>query len=60
MVGKTIGVFVAVECKAPGKKSNTTPNQERQLAGIRAAGGIALVVDREEDLVDINAALTKE
>lgn len=52
MVGKTVGVFVAVECKAPGKKSTVTANQQKQLDGIRAAGGIALVVDNEADLVN--------
>lgn len=39
------GQFVGVETKAPGKRSNTTANQDRELAAIRAANGIALVVD---------------
>ena len=39
------GKFVGIECKAPGKRGNTTPNQDRELAAIRAANGVALVVD---------------
>lgn len=44
------GRFVGVETKAPGKSSNTTPNQDRELAAIRAAGGVSVVVDNAEDL----------
>lgn len=39
------GKFYAIETKAPGKRDNTTPNQKRELEGIRCAGGAALVVD---------------
>lgn len=39
--GRTLGI----EVKAPGKRSNTTELQKRQLEQIAAAGGIALVVD---------------
>ncbi len=52
MVGQTIGVFVAVECKAPGKEGTVTPNQQAQIAGIRNASGIALVVSMEDQLPD--------
>lgn len=45
MVGKTIGVFVAVETKAPGKIRNTTPNQRRNLTSIHKACGTAMVAD---------------
>ena len=45
MVGKKIGVFVAVETKAPGKEKNTTPNQKNVLHGISEAGGVAIVTD---------------
>lgn len=54
-VGRTVGLFVAIECKAPGKLANVSANQERQLNGIRAAGGIAVVVDgaiKVEELLD--------
>lgn len=39
------GRFLGIEVKAPGKRSNTSDLQRRQLAGIAAAGGIAIVVD---------------
>lgn len=39
------GRFLGIEVKAPGTRSNTSDVQRRQLAGIAAAGGIALVVD---------------
>ena len=42
-VGKHVAVFMAVECKQPGKKP--TELQKRFLAAVRNAGGIALVVD---------------
>ena len=39
------GRLVGIEVKAPGKRANTTPNQDRELRWINRAGGIALVVD---------------
>ena len=39
------GRFIGIEVKAPGKRSNTTDIQKRQLAGIQASGGTAIVVD---------------
>lgn len=45
MVGQTVGLFVGIETKAPGKRANITANQAMQHDGIRAAGGVALVVD---------------
>lgn len=42
------GYFVAIECKAG--KGKTTTLQDRELAGIIEAGGVALVVN--EDGVD--------
>jgi hypothetical protein len=44
------GQFIAVETKAPGKISNTTPNQERELEAIHNAGGIAIVIDDVKQL----------
>jgi hypothetical protein len=38
------GRFVGIECKAPGKESNVTPNQQRQLDSIQAAQGYSVVV----------------
>lgn len=42
MVGKVIGVFVAVEAKALDKKP--TPLQIHQLDAIEAAGGLAMYI----------------
>ena len=47
------GRFVAIECKAPGKRANTSALQDRELAGITAAGGVAVVVDDVEQLKEV-------
>jgi hypothetical protein len=47
------GRFLAVETKAPGKRGNTTPNQDRRIAEIRNAGGIAVVIDDVLQLTEI-------
>ena len=45
------GLFVAVECKAG--KGRTTALQERELAAIRKANGVAVVVNETNiDLVE--------
>lgn len=44
------GVFVAIECKAPGKRANTTANQMRVLMEILDAKGYAWVVDDVNDM----------
>jgi hypothetical protein len=44
------GVFLAVETKAPGKRGNTTANQERVMDAIRGADGWAVVVDNVDQL----------
>lgn len=44
------GVFVAIETKAPGKKLQTTANQDRVIEAIRKADGFAWVVDNPDDL----------
>jgi hypothetical protein len=36
---------MAFEVKAPGKRKNTTPNQDREIEWISSANGLALVVD---------------
>jgi len=46
------GHFLAFEVKAPGKISNTTANQDREIAGIRSAKGLAIVVDRVEQVME--------
>lgn len=47
------GRFFGVECKAPGKRANTSPLQDRELKAISAAGGVAVVVDDVEQLKEI-------
>lgn len=44
------GKFIAIETKAPGKRSSVSPNQHRQIAAIHAAGGAAIVIDDVEQL----------
>ncbi len=47
------GRFFGIETKAPGKRSNTTPNQDRELAEIVAAGGTAIVIDDVKQLHEV-------
>lgn len=47
------GKMLAIETKAPGKRSNTTPNQDMRIAEIRAAGGLAIVVDALAQLLEV-------
>lgn len=55
------GKFMAFETKAPGKRKNVTPNQEREIDGINSANGLALVVDDVEQVKEaINAQDLKE
>lgn len=44
------GRFVGIETKAPGRRDNTSPLQDREIAAIRKANGVALVVDDVEQL----------
>ena len=50
MVGKTFGLFMGVEAKAPGKEKNTTPNQVRRLTEISEAKGLAIVTSNADDI----------
>lgn len=53
-VGKMFGLFVAVECKRPGRRGEKdrgcTKNQVSNIESIVDAGGVAFVCDRKEDL----------
>ena len=52
------GLFMAFETKAPGKIKNVTANQEREIADITRANGLALVVDDVEQVKEaINAKI---
>jgi len=37
------GRFVGIEVKAPGKETNTTPNQDLHIKRIKDSGGVAFV-----------------
>jgi len=50
MVGRTIGVFLAIETKAPGKLKEVTPNQAARLYEISMAHGVACVIDDVDSL----------
>jgi hypothetical protein len=51
------GMFFAIETKAPGKRNNTTANQEMQLANIKQARGLAIVVDDVSQLDEFEKEL---
>jgi hypothetical protein len=46
------GHFLAIETKAPGKRGETTANQDRKLQEIQDHDGYALVVDDVQQLLD--------
>jgi len=50
------GMFLAIECKAG--KGVTTALQDRELARIRAAGGVAFVV-RENNIHEVQRAINQ-
>lgn len=62
MVGKTIGLYVAIETKAPGKKP--TPRQQLTIGEVEAAHGKVFVTDTDVSgemtqwLVDLTASPT--
>lgn len=47
------GYFLAFEVKSPGKIANTTANQDREIAGINNAKGVAIVVDCVEQVMEV-------
>lgn len=47
------GRFLGIETKAPGKRGNTSPNQERELAAIHDANGLAVVIDDASQLDEV-------
>jgi hypothetical protein len=44
------GKFLAIETKAPGKRKDTTANQDRVLGEIFSHGGQTIVVDNVDQL----------
>ena len=47
------GLFLAIEVKAPGKKNNTTANQDKYLSAVKSARGVAVVADCLDDVISI-------
>lgn len=39
------GRFLAIEAKAPGKRGNTSANQDAQIAAIQRSSGVAVIID---------------
>lgn len=62
MVGKTIGLFVAVEVKKPGRRgeklAGATSLQLGHLRDILAAAGFSALVDRDSDMVLLSLQIT--
>jgi hypothetical protein len=58
MVGKTIGVFVSIEAKKPGRRGEPdrgmSKHQARNLRLIREAGGFSICCDGYEDLAELD------
>lgn len=53
IIGVWQGQFFGIECKAPGKENNVTPNQHKRLTDISHAGGIALVASSVDAVKDV-------
>tara|TARA_R110002073_G_scaffold7268_5_gene41572 strand:- start:397 stop:708 length:312 start_codon:yes stop_codon:yes gene_type:complete len=53
------GLFMAFETKAPGKIKNVSANQEREIAAILSANGLAHVVDDVDQVKETINELTK-
>lgn len=47
------GWFLGIEAKAPGKTHTTTALQERQIALIHKAGGVAIVADNVDTVATV-------
>jgi len=47
------GRMYAIETKSPGKRNNTTANQDREINAINEAGGVAVVVDDVEQIKEL-------
>ena len=59
MVGKTIGLFVAPEAKAPSKKHNASSLQKIQMSKIDAAGGVTGVISCDWDCAHMQWRLNR-
>ena len=63
MVGRTVGLFVAVESKRPGrrgeKNAGATGQQLDQMHEIIEAGGVALLADGQDDADFLSGAISR-
>lgn len=61
MVGKRIGLFLAVESKRPGRRGEPdrgmSKHQVMFMESVQAAGGISICCDGYEDLADLDREL---
>lgn len=64
MVGQTVGVFVSIEAKAPGRRGQEdrgmSSHQADNLTDIRKSSGKAVVCDGYEDLQALHKELFNE
>ena len=60
MVGNTVGMFVAIEAKAPNKRKNVSAHQEEQISKIIAATGVAEVVHDKESMALVKEGILKK
>lgn len=51
------GKWLCIEAKAAGKKKNVTAHQQNFIDTINACGGIAVVVDCQEDIDQLEQTL---
>ena len=62
MVGKQVGLFIAVESKRPGRRGEADRGMSRHqklvVDAIRAAGGLAICCDGHEDLAGLDRELS--
>ena len=54
------GHFFAIETKAPGRRNETTPNQDARIEEIRQAKGWAMVVDDVSQLDEFEITLRRK
>lgn len=52
-VGHIEGRFFSIETKAPGKRNDTSPNQDRRILEIETSGGLVVVVDDVKQLENV-------
>ena len=63
MVGKTIGMFVSVEAKRPGRREEPrrgmSPHQKDFMDEVNQAGGFSIVADSEDDMAALAYAIER-